>query len=142
MNAPAKKVEVTPVVISFLLDGKPVEAFEGESILKAAERAGICIPHLCYKDGLRADGNCRACVVEVKGERTLAPSCCRSATAGMEVQSTSERALKSQKRVLEMLLSDMPDTGYKWNDGQVGLGGAAGTEPQDRHAGLDPRLSG
>ena len=116
MNAPTKLVEVTPQVISFLLDGKPVEAFEGESILKAAERAGTCIPHLCYKDGLRADGNCRACVVEIIGERTLAPSCCRSATAGMEVQSTSERAVKSQKMVLEMLLSDMPDTGYKWSE--------------------------
>ncbi len=116
MNAPTKLVEVTPQVITFHLDGKPVEAFEGESILKAAERSGVCIPHLCYKDGLRADGNCRACVVEIKGERTLAPSCCRTATAGMEVQAQSERAVKSQKMVLEMLLSDMPDTGYKWND--------------------------
>jgi formate dehydrogenase major subunit len=116
MNAPAKKIEVTPAVITFMLDGKPVEAFEGESILKAAERTGVCIPHLCYKDGMRADGNCRACVVEIKGERTLAPSCCRSATAGMEVQANSERAVKSQKMVLEMLLSDMPDTGYKWNE--------------------------
>ena len=116
MNAPTKLVEVTPQVITFHLDGKPVEAFEGESILKAAQRSGVCIPHLCYKDGLRADGNCRACVVEIKGERTLAPSCCRTATAGMEVQAQSERAVKSQKMVLEMLLSDMPDTGYKWND--------------------------
>jgi formate dehydrogenase major subunit len=115
MNAPTRLQEVTPQVITFLLDGRPAEAFEGESILKAAERSGVCIPHLCYKDGLRADGNCRACVVEIKGERTLAPSCCRSATAGMEVQATNERAVKSQKLVLEMLLSDMPDTGYKWN---------------------------
>ncbi len=135
MNAPAHLAEVTPQTVSFMLNQIPIRAFEGETILKAAQRHGIDIPHLCYKDGLRADGNCRACVVEVKGERTLAPSCCRSATAGMEVQSTSERALKSQKMVLEMLLSDMPDTGYKWNDGQVG---AAGTEHQDRHAGLDP----
>ena len=116
MNAPTRIQEITPQVITFLLDGKPAEAFQGESILKAAERSGVCIPHLCYKDGLRADGNCRACVVEVKGERTLAPSCCRSVTVGMEVQTTSERALKSQKMVLEMLLSDMPDTGYKWNE--------------------------
>jgi formate dehydrogenase major subunit len=116
MNAPTKLIEVTPQIVRFFLDGKAVEAYEGESILKAAERAGTCIPHLCYKDGLRADGNCRACVVEIKGERTLAPSCCRSATEGMEVQATSERAVKSQKMVLEMLLSDMPDTGYKWNE--------------------------
>ena len=116
MNAPAQLAEVTLQTVSFTLNQIPIHAFEGETILKAAQRHGVDIPHLCYKDGLRADGNCRACVVEVKGERTLAPSCCRSATAGLEVQSTSERALKSQKMVLEMLLSDMPDTGYEWNE--------------------------
>ncbi|MBT2326789.1 molybdopterin-dependent oxidoreductase [Variovorax paradoxus] len=105
-----------PQTIEFKLDGRAVHAFEGETILQAAQRHGVDIPHLCYKEGLRPDGNCRACVVEVKGERTLAPSCCRNATAGMEVQATSERALKSQKMVVEMLLSDMPDKGYKWND--------------------------
>jgi formate dehydrogenase major subunit len=117
MNAIAKPAEVLPQTVEFKLDQQTIVALEGETILKAAQRHGIDIPHLCYKDGLRADGNCRACVVEIKGERTLAPSCCRSATAGMEVQAKSERAVKSQKMVLEMLLSDMPDHGYKWNDG-------------------------
>ena len=116
MNAPTKMVEVLPQTVEFKLDGNTIHAYEGETILKAAKRHGIDIPHLCYKDGYRADGNCRACVVEVKGERVLAPSCCRSAKAGMEVQANSERALKSQKMVVEMLLSDMPDTGYKWNE--------------------------
>ena len=116
MNAPTKLNEVTPVMVEFKLDQQTVIAFEGESILKAAKRHGIDIPHLCYKDGLRADGNCRACVVEIKGERTLAPSCCRNATAGMEVLLKTPRVVKSQKMVLEMLLSDMPDMGYKWND--------------------------
>ena len=116
MNAPAQLAEVTLKTVEFKLDEKTIQAYEGESILKAAQRHGVDIPHLCFKDGLRADGNCRACVVEIKGERTLAPSCCRSATAGMEVQASSERAVKSQKMVLEMLLSDMPDTGYKWNE--------------------------
>ena len=116
MNAPAKLADVTPGTITFQLNDKPVVAFDGESILDAAKRHGVEIPHLCHKDGYRADGNCRACVVEVKGERTLAPSCCRSASAGMQVHSTSQRALKSQQMVLEMLLSDMPEQGYKWND--------------------------
>ena len=116
MNAPAKLAEVTVQTVEFSLDGKKVSAYSGETILSVAKRVGIEIPHLCYKEGMRPDGNCRACVVEIRGERTLAPSCCRSASAGMEVQSTSERALKSQKMVLEMLLSDMPDQGYKWND--------------------------
>ncbi len=102
--------------VTFKLDGRDVLARQGETILKAARRHGVEIPHLCYKDGYRPDGNCRACVVEIQGERTLAPSCCRVVTAGMEVQASSERALKSQKMVLEMLLSDMPDTGHKWSE--------------------------
>ena len=100
MNAP-NKLEVPQEVIEFQLNGKTVEAFDGESILNAAKRVGVAIPHLCYMDGLRAVGNCRACMVEVKGERVLAPSCCRAATSGMEVTSNSERAEKSQKMVLE-----------------------------------------
>ena len=132
MNAPTKMNEVTPVTVAFKLDQQTVIAFEGESILKAAKRHGIDIPHLCYKDGLRADGNCRACVVEIKGERTLAPSCCRNATAGMEVLLKTPRVEKSQKMVLEMLLSDMPDVGYKWNDADVISGAAApGDTPGD-----------
>ena len=115
MNAPTKAADLMPQTVEFKLDEKTIHAYEGETILKAAQRHGVDIPHLCYKDGLRPDGNCRACVVEIKGERTLAPSCCRTATAGLEVL-VSDRAVKSQKMVLEMLLSDMPDEGYKWND--------------------------
>src|SRR3989344_2987747 len=101
---------------SFELDGQPITARPGETILKAAQRHGVEIPHLCYSDGLRPDGNCRACVVEIAGERTLAPSCCRAPTEGMKVQAASPRARKSQQMVVEMLLSDMPDVGYRWND--------------------------
>lgn len=105
--------------VAFELDGQPVTAHPGETILKAAQRHGVEIPHLCYTDGLRPDGNCRACVVEIAGERTLAPSCCRAPTAGMKVQAASPRARKSQQMVVEMLLSDMPDVGYRWNDDQL-----------------------
>ncbi len=73
MNAPAKLVELLPQTVEFKLDNKTIHAFEGETIFKAAQRHGVAIPHLCYKDGYRADGNCRACVVEIKGERTLPP---------------------------------------------------------------------
>ena len=124
MNAPMKPSDLMPQTVDFKLNDQPVKAYEGETILKAAQRHGVDIPHLCYKDGLRPDGNCRACVVEIKGERTLAPSCCRTATAGLEVL-VSERAVKSQKMVLEMLLSDMPDTGYKWNDDSTATPAAA-----------------
>ena len=116
MNAPARLVEVPAQPISFTLDGKAVQAQQGDTIFQAARRLGVDIPHLCYRQGHRADGNCRACVVEIEGERTLAPSCCRQVSAGMQVQAGSERARKSQKLVLEMLLSDMPEQGYKWHE--------------------------
>ena len=77
-------------MIRFDLDGAPVEAREGESILEAARRHGASIPTLCHKRGYRADGNCRACVVEIEGERVLAPSCCRSPSSGMKVRTTTE----------------------------------------------------
>ncbi len=104
-------------LIRFKLDGRDFDAWPGETILKAAKRQGVDIPHLCYQDGLRADGNCRACVVEIKGERVLAPSCCRTPSAGMEVAASSARALQSQRLVIELLKSDMPAQGsYKTDD--------------------------
>ena len=121
MNAPLSPKLMSPPKIEFKLNDQTVLGFEGESILNAAKRNGVDIPHLCYKEGMRADGNCRACVVEIKGERTLAPSCCRNVTPGLEVLSQSLRAQKSQEMVLELLLSDMPDDGYKWTEqGQHG----------------------
>ncbi|PUE19662.1 formate dehydrogenase subunit alpha [Limnohabitans sp. MMS-10A-160] len=102
--------------VQFSLNGQSVEAPAGKSIFNIAKELGIAIPHLCHKEGLAPDGNCRACVVEIDGERTLAPSCCRSATSGMKVQTNSERAVKSQKMVLEMLLADLPEQGHKWLD--------------------------
>jgi formate dehydrogenase major subunit len=97
-------------VIEFELDGKTVQALPGESILQTALRSGTEIPHLCYKDGYRADGNCRACVVDIKGERTLAASCCRTPTQGMEVETNNQRARHSQRLIIELLKSDIPDT--------------------------------
>ena len=102
--------------ITFNLNGKNVEALAGESIFNTAKRLGIDIPHLCHSDGLRPDGNCRACVVEVEGERTLAPSCCRSPANGMVVSTDSPRARKSQAMVLELLLADKPAQGHLWHD--------------------------
>ena len=73
--------------IFFTLDGKRVEASKGETIWQVAKRYGATIPHLCWKDapGYRADGNCRACMVEIEGERVLAASCVRMPSEGMSV---------------------------------------------------------
>src|SRR6266478_5823629 len=112
MNAPYEKaldVERT----EFLLNGVGLSAERGETIIQAAKRHGVEIPRLCYKPGMRPDGNCRACMVEIKGERVLAPSCCRAPTAGMEVHSDSPRALHAQKLIVEMLAADVPTRVYK-----------------------------
>ena len=80
--------------ISFFLDGEEVEAQPGETIWQVASRQGTEIPHLCYSPapGYRPDGNCRACMVEIEGERVLAASCIRKPAAGMKVKTASERA--------------------------------------------------
>ena len=108
--------------IEFTLDGKAVSANEGETILAAAARYGVEIPRLCDLKGYRPDGNCRVCVVEIEGERALAPSCCRVPAPGMKVRTDSERAVKSRRLVLELLLADMPDEGLKWVDGDPARG--------------------
>ena len=98
--------------VSIELNGQTVEARADQTLLKIAEDQGIEIPHLCYMDGLDTAGNCRACMVEIAGERVLAPSCCRYPAAGMKVTTNSERAVKSQQLVLELLQSDMPEADY------------------------------
>ncbi len=96
--------------IRFTLDGKTIEASEGETIWQAADRVNIPIPHLCYlpQPDYRTDGNCRACVVEIEGEGALAASCLRKPAEGMVVRSDSERARKSQSLVMELLIADQP----------------------------------
>jgi formate dehydrogenase major subunit len=98
--------------IEFKLNGVTVVGRPDEKIIETAKKHGVTIPHLCHGGNQRSDGNCRACVVEIKGERALAPSCCRYPSAGMEVTTDSPRALASQKMVLELLLSDMPEKDY------------------------------
>ena len=98
--------------INFKLNGKDVSGKATETLIQIARREGVEIPHLCYMEGLDTVGNCRVCVVEIKGERVLAPSCCRNATNGMEVISNNERTVKAQQMVLELLQSDMPETAY------------------------------
>ncbi|MBF6988005.1 formate dehydrogenase subunit alpha [Cupriavidus sp. IK-TO18] len=105
-------VESAEPAVTFTLNGREVTAQPGESLLRVAQREGFDVPHLCYKDGLEAAGNCRACMVEIQGERVLAPSCCRYPAEGMQVQTESERARRAQRTVLELLQSDMPEAEY------------------------------
>lgn len=96
--------------VEFILDGRTVTARDGESIWQVAAREGVEIPHLCWSTakGYRADGNCRACMVEIEGERVLAASCVRKPSPGMVVKTASERAEASRRMVFELLLADQP----------------------------------
>ncbi|MGE0579604.1 MAG: formate dehydrogenase subunit alpha [Reyranella sp.] len=96
--------------IKFTIDGVEVEARDGETIWQVAERNGVGIPHLCWSTApdYRPDGNCRACMVEIEGERVLAASCLRKPTAGMKVGVATPRAEASRRMVFELLVADQP----------------------------------
>ena len=108
-----------PEAIEFELDGAPVRALPGESLWQAARRHGVDIPYLCHTDGLRPDGNCRACVVEIDGERTLAPSCCRAPAPGMQVRAQSPRARAAQRMWSSCCLRTCP---MRATNGSMGQG--------------------
>ena len=97
--------------VTFTLDGREVHAHDGETIWQVAKREGVEIPHLCYspEPGYRADGNCRACMVEIEGERVLAASCIRKPTEGMKVNASNHRAETARKMVFDLLVSDQPE---------------------------------
>ncbi len=96
--------------IVFELDGRQVQARPGETIWAVAKRLGTHIPHLCHRAApdYRPDGNCRACMVEIEGERVLAASCKRTPVAGMKVKTATERASKARAMVIELLVADQP----------------------------------
>ena len=127
--------------IKFTIDGKEVEAREGETIWQVANRHDVGIPHLCYSTApsYRPDGNCRACMVEIEGERVLAASCLRKPTPGMKVGVATERAEKARRMVFELLVADQParETAHdpdskfwNWAD-KVGI--SASRFPADEH---------
>ncbi|OEU64270.1 MAG: hypothetical protein BA867_03085 [Desulfobacterales bacterium S5133MH16] len=95
--------EEDPVEIT--VNGKKCTALEGENLLKACEKNGFKIPHLCYREGLSAPGSCRLCLVKIKGRKGLAPSCRQTVSKGMEV-TTDDDELRYLRRIkLESLLA-------------------------------------
>ena len=96
--------------VTFSLDGCYVAADPGETIWQIAQRLGTAIPHLCHapEPGYRPDGNCRACMVEIDGERVLAASCMREPAEGMKVRTGTDRATSARKMVMELLVADQP----------------------------------
>lgn len=97
--------------ITFTLDGQQVTAEPGETIWEVANGRGLVIPHLCHKPqpGYRSDGNCRACMVAIEGERTLAASCIREPSEGMVVTTDQPREVQARRMVMELLVADQPE---------------------------------
>jgi len=97
--------------VTITLDGQNIEVPCGTTIWEAARQHKIDIPHLCHKPakGYRPDGNCRACMVEIEGERTLAASCIRLVSDAMKIHVHSHRAKKAREMVMELLVSDQPE---------------------------------
>ena len=91
------------------INGRTVEAQNGDTVLAAARRAGVRIPTLCHYEGLPPSGACRMCVVEVEGQRGLVPSCAFPAAAGIKVQTHSPRAVDARRTLVELLLANHPD---------------------------------
>ncbi len=100
-----------PRTIPIALDGAPVEAFEGETILACARRHGVHVPTLCELDDLdHAPGTCRVCVAEVRlagaGDAQLLTTCNTPVQEGMDVRTRSRRAREAQRLQVELLLAD------------------------------------
>ena len=96
-------------MIKIEVNGRTVDAQDGETVLAAVRRAGIAIPTLCHYEGLPPSGACRMCVVDVEGQRSLVPSCAFPVSAGMQVRTHSPRAVDARKTLVELLLANHPD---------------------------------
>ncbi|PRY26083.1 formate dehydrogenase major subunit [Aliiruegeria haliotis] len=115
-------------MVTFNLDGAEVTVPEGTSIWEAAQGRGLVIPHLCHMPapGYRPDGNCRACMVEVEGERTLVASCIRPAAEGMVVKTDTDRARRSRELVIELLAADQPEVAHDASSHFAAMAAATG----------------
>jgi NADH dehydrogenase/NADH:ubiquinone oxidoreductase subunit G len=94
-------------VIKLTIDGREVEVKPGATIREAALALGIETPTLCYHPHLNCGSNCRACVVELEGSRTLVPSCSRPAAPGMVIRTASDRVRHARKMVFELLMTEV-----------------------------------
>ncbi|MDR1141363.1 MAG: [FeFe] hydrogenase, group A, partial [Planctomycetaceae bacterium] len=102
MSTPTNTVQIE-------VNGRPVDAVPGETLLKTLRRVGIHVPTLCHYGELPPSGACRICVVEVEGQRSLVPSCAFPVAAGMKVKTHSDRAVEARRMIIELLLADHPD---------------------------------
>ena len=112
MSAESVNAPVAPVVpeghVAIEIDGVATTAPKGSMIIQAADKAGIPIPRFCYHDKLSIAANCRMCLVEVEKMPKPAPACATPVMDGMKIATRSDKALKSQRNVMEFLLINHP----------------------------------
>lgn len=94
-------------LVSLTIDGQPVQAEAGTTLLEAARRVEIDIPTICFHEATTSNALCRICVVDVEGQRLLQPACIARVVQGMTVRTRSDRVLRARKTILEMLASTM-----------------------------------
>lgn len=127
-------------MINIEIDGKLVEAVRGSTVMDAAHKAGVHIPHFCYHKKLSIAANCRMCLVEVEKAPKPLPACATPAAEGMKVYTHSEMAIKAQKGVMEFLLINHPldcpicDQGgeCQLQDVAMGYGGGASRYQEEK----------
>ncbi|URL57204.1 NADH-quinone oxidoreductase subunit G [Luteibacter flocculans] len=97
-----------PDLVNIEIDGVPVQVAKGSMIIQAADAVGIPIPRFCYHRKLPIAANCRMCLVEIEKMPKPAPACATPVGEGMKVFTRSDKALKSQRNVMEFLLINHP----------------------------------
>ena len=95
-------------MITLSINNEPVQASEGDTVLEAARKANIDIPHLCAMDGLDNYGGCGLCVVEVEGDRNPVRACVRDATPGMKVLTNTPKIREIRRTLVELLFTNHP----------------------------------
>ncbi len=140
-------------MVELQVDGRKVEVPEGSTLMEAANRLDIYVPHFCYHRKLSIAANCRMCLVEVEKAPKPLPACATPVTAGMIVRTQSERAKQAQKSVMEFLLINHPldcpicDQGgeCQLQDLAVGYGGSASRYAEPKrvvfHKSMGPLIS-
>lgn len=108
MSAQPVNPNLPPDHVTVFIDGVELAAPKGSMIIQAADKAGIPIPRFCYHDKLAIAANCRMCLVEVEKMPKPAPACATPVMDGMQVRTRSDKALKSQRNVMEFLLINHP----------------------------------
>ena len=127
-------------MINLEIDGKNIAVESGTSVIEAANRLGIYVPHFCYHKKLSIAANCRMCLVQVEKAPKPLPACATPVAEGMKVQTASAQAVKAQKGVMEFLLINHPldcpicDQGgeCELQDLAVGYGGSASRYQEEK----------